>query len=73
MENILIPGNRVAYKHPLLGTLKGLLIEGGMHDDPVMFVPDKVHHPRLVELGYEPEAGFFTTSDGASEADISLL
>lgn len=74
MENKLPPiGTRVTYSHPLLGVLKGVLVEGGMHDDPVMFMPDEVHHPRLEELGYEPEAGFFTESDGGSASDIRPL
>lgn len=65
-------GTRVTYKHPLVGTLKGVLAQGDVeyNDDPVMFMPDEIHHLRLIELGYEPEAGFFTETDGASEATI---
>lgn len=75
MANKLPPiGTRVTYTHSLLGTLKGVLVAGDVeyNDDPVMFMPDEVHHPRLIELGYEPEAGFFTETDGASAADIAV-
>lgn len=58
--NKFAAGDRVKYFSPELGTMTGLLEEGGMGDDPLMFMPDEKFHARLIRMGYEPEAGLFT-------------